>query len=637
MALRHGRRWLLATGIFLVAGHKGVSAADENEPTPEYGTPHAECSYFGPQRERFLRTELGRPGDGLSLSAVTEQVVAALPPGMRPSRSRTDPNRDTLQGNYIDQYIFAVLKRLGITPAEPAGDAEFLRRVSLDLTGRIPSGPAVAEFVADPNPDKRAQAIDRLLETPEWADRWTMFFGELYRNTLNTTQLNRLQQARDQYHYYILDSLRANKPYHEMARELVSAGGNTWEIGQANFTLSGRTTGGPVQDNYDTQAVNVSTMLLGISHLDCILCHDGAGHLDALSLWGAGAKRTDAWGMAAFFARTTLNQPGGGARPWMVADEPANGQYNLNTTSGNRPVRRAVSGSAFVAPKYMFGPGGSPTPGENWRAAMARLVTSDFQFARATVNYIWREFLVLGLVEPPDQFDPLRLDPANPPPAPWTLQPSNPYLLDSLASHFISNNYDLKALMRDIANSRAYQLSSRYNGSWNPEWEKLYARKLVRRLRAEELHDALVTSSLVPGGYTITGFRQPRIDFAMQLPDVVGMPGGAGGQFLDSFLRGNRQDDDRRSDVTIQQALSLMNGPFIEPRTRNQMGTFLYRVFPLPNDQLVNELYLNVLSRYPTPAERQAAVRELAAGNRAAKAPDLLWSLYNKVDFLFNY
>jgi len=185
MALQRGRRWLLATGIFLVAGYVGVSADDENELTPEYGTPHPECSYFGPQRERFLRTELGRSGEGLSLSAITEQVVGALPP----SRSRTDPNRDTRQENYIDQYIFAALKRAGVAPAEPAGDAEFLRRVSLDLTGRILSGRAVAEFVADPSPDKRARAIDQLLETPEWADRWAMFFGELYRNTINTAQL----------------------------------------------------------------------------------------------------------------------------------------------------------------------------------------------------------------------------------------------------------------------------------------------------------------------------------------------------------------------------------------------------------------------------------------------------------------
>ncbi len=605
---------------------------------PVYDAPHPECTYFGPRRERFLRGELRTLGDGSSLTALTEQVVAALPPGgPPPSRSRTGSERQVRSENYIDRHIFTTLERLGIPPAEPAGDAEFLRRVTLDLTGRIPTVETVQQFLADTSPDKRSRAIDRLLDSPEWADRWAMFFGDLYRNTINTAQLNRYAPARNQYHYYILDSLRANKSYWGIARELIREGGNTWEVGAANFTLTGRTTGGPVQDTYDTQAANVASMFLGIAHLDCILCHDGAGHLDQISLWGSRAKRADAWGMAAFFARTTLSLPGGnGDRPWSVLDQPAAGRYDLNTTSGNRPARRPLGGVGFIAPRYPFG-GGGPEAGENWRAALARLVTDDFQFARATANYIWKEFLVVGLVDPPDQFDPLRLDPSNPPPAPWTLQPSNPYLLDALARSLIRQGYDLKAFMRDITNSRAYQLSARYNGQWNPEWERLYARKLVRRLRAEEIHDAVVLSSGVLPGYTIAGFREPRIDFAMQLPDVVGMPGGQGGQLLDAFLRGNRQDDERRSDLTILQALNLMNNGFVYQRARNQTGTYLFRVFNLPNEQLVDALYLNILSRYPTQSEREAAVRELASGNRSNKAEDLAWSLYNKVDFIFNY
>jgi hypothetical protein len=627
MAEGHGRRFLaLAAAAVVVSGQE-----------LEFLTPHPECTYFGPQRERIRRGELRLPSDGPSLTTLTEQVVAALPPsGAAPSRSRTAPNRGVRSENYIDQHIFTTLVRLGIPPAEPATDAEFLRRVTLDLTGRIPTVEALTEFLADASPDKRTRAIDRLLESSEWADRWAMFFGDLYRNRINTQHLNRYQPARDKYHYYILDSLRENKPYRDMARELISDGGNTWDAGQANFTLTGRTTGGPVQDTYDTQAANVATMLLAVGHLDCLLCHDGAGHLEALSLWGSRAKRTEAWGMAAFFARTTLRATGNNA-PWIVEDQPANGQYNLNTTSGNRPVRRAIASQTFVSPRYPFGAGGGPEPGENWRAALARLVTNDFQFARATVNYLWKELMVTGLVEPPDQFDPLRLDPNKPPPAPWTVQPSNPYLLDALARKFLENNYDLKAVMRDIAASRAYQLSARYNGQWNPEWEKYYARRLVRRLRAEEVHDAVVLSSGVGGGYAIAGFREPRLDFAMQLPDVVGMPGGIGGQFLDSFLRGNRDDDERRSDVTVQQALSLMNSGFVYQRARNQTGTYLFRVFNLPNEQLVDALYLGILSRLPAPAEREAALRALSSGNRSSKAEDLAWSLYNKVDFVFNY
>jgi len=626
MFLRHGRRWTGAA-VVLAAGCAGVWAQEE--------VPHPECSYFGPQRDRYLRGGLTPPSS--RISALTEQVVATLPPsGAKPSRSRPGGVRDTSGNNYIDPYILQTLSRLGIPPAELATDAEFLRRVTLDLAGRIPTGEAVVQFLADGSPDKRARVIDELLERPEWADRWAMFFGDLYRNTINTAQLNRYQQARDQYHYYILDSLRGAKSYKEMARELIADGGDTWQVGQANFTLSGRTTGGPVHDNYDQQAVNAATVFLGMSHLDCVMCHDGAGHLETLTLWGTQARRSEAYGMAAFFARTNLTLPAGnGARPWSVVDL-ANGNYNLNTTSGNRPPRRAVSGQTFVPPRYMFG-GGGPEPGENWRAGLARLVTDDFQFARATVNYLWKELMVVGLVEPADQFDPLRLDPDNPPRLPWSLQPSNPRLLDTLARKLVESGYDLKALMRDIANSRAYQLSSRYGGRWNPEWERLYARRLVRRLRAEEAHDAVVVSSGVGGGYTIQGFREPRLEFAMQLPDVVGMPGGVGGQLLDAFLRGNRQDDDRRADLTVQQALTVMNSGFVYQRARNVTGTTLFRLFNLPNNQLVDGLYLNTLSRLPSAAEKERAVRELSSGNRSNKAEDLAWSLYNKVDFLFNY
>jgi hypothetical protein len=115
------------------------------------------------------------------------------------------------------------------------------------------------------------------------------------------------------------------------------------------------------------------------------------------------------------------------------------------------------------------------------------------------VNYIWAEFFGRGIVDPPDSFDPARLDPDNPPPDPWTLQPSNAALLNALAQHFIDGGYSLKSLMREIVNSETYQLSSRYDGEWNPDWEPYFARKFVRRLWAEEVHDAVVqTCGILP-------------------------------------------------------------------------------------------------------------------------------------------
>jgi len=649
---RRGVRWAFAFTVFMgtvlvfsrLDPGRQVRAGDDEEDDlekPEYVIPHGECSFFTERREKFLRAGLNghllEPAGGLSLSYVTGQVVNALPSvPTPPSRSRSGALRETTTDNYIDGPIFTALRSQGIAPAGPATNQEFLRRVTLDLIGRIPTAAEVVQFLSDSRPNKRTELIESLLNRPEWADRWAMFFGDLYGNTINTPHLNRYQGSRDAFHYYLVDSLRANKPYDDMTRELITGTGNSYEVGQANFPLTGRTTGGPAQDTYDTQAVNAATMFLGIGAMDCVLCHDGAGHLDSLSVWGTASRRVEAWGMAAFFARTNLTLPAGsGARPWIISDVD-NRSYNLNTTTGNRPARRPSNGRTFMPPRYMFG-GGEPNPGENWREALARLLTADLQFARATVNYVWREFMVLGIVEPPDQFDPLRLDPANPPPAPWTMQPSHQQLLESLAKNFARNNFDLKAVMRDITNSRAYQLSARYPGNWNPSWERLYARKLVRRLDAEEIHDAVVLSSGVLPAYVINGFREPRIDFAMQLPDVVGIPGGVGSPFLDSFMRGNRYDSERRSDPTILQALNLMNSSFVGTRIRNVSGTLLNRLINLPNEQLVEQLYLHVLSRYPTAVERETGLRKLSSGVRANQAEDLVWGLYNKVDFIFNY
>ena len=171
-----------------------------------------------------------------------------------------------------------------------------------------------------------------------------------------------------------------------------------------------------------------------------------------------------------------------------------------------------------------------------FRAAFARMATADPQFARAAVNYVWAYFFGTGLVDPPNQFDPLRQDPDNPPPAGWTLQASNPRLLNALGAAFAANGYDLKWLMRQIANSRTYQLSSRYSGNWNAAWEPLFARKLVRRLTAEEIFDGISQSSNVftpvtvvqgangvniPIGPNGVGDTSPFL-YTMQLPDTDG-------------------------------------------------------------------------------------------------------------------
>jgi hypothetical protein len=190
-------------------------------------------------------------------------------------------------------------------------------------------------------------------------------------------------------------------------------------------------------------------------------------------------------------------------------------------------------------------------------------------------------------------------------------------------------------------NSQSYQLSARYDGAWNEAWDGLFARKLVRRLWGEELHDAIAISSLDVPTYNITTYGV--INYAMQFPETINLPDGSSGHismWLDSFLRGNRDDQPRSEDGSILQALNLMNDSFVMTRTApgSPVGALLPGLINQSDSNLVNALFLNVLSRYPTPTELNQALQSLSnKSTRPQQAQNLLWTLYNKVDFIFNY
>ncbi|MFN7545352.1 MAG: DUF1553 domain-containing protein [Acidobacteriota bacterium] len=617
---------------------------------------HSECSFFGGEREEYARESRDR----YWRSRLTEDVTRMTPTSLTPGGSSTQDLLNLASGNPIDVEIFSELQKRNIPPAEKSNDFEFARRVTLDLTGRIPTYEALIQFTGSQNPNKRAELINQLLNTPEWVDKWTMYFGDLYRNSRNSDVTPRFDAGRNAFFSWIKASLEANKPYNQMATELIaSRSQNTFEDGSGNWLIGSDTRGGPTQDDYDQMAVDVVSTFLGISHFNCVMCHNGRGHLDELSLWGKNARRSDAWGMSSFFARLVMQpiRPDPQADPvlrYFALHDNGRTDYMLNTTTGNRPARTPVDGlGTSVRPRYMFG-GATPANGENSRDALARAVTSDFQFARATVNYVWGALMGRGLVEPLDQFDPDRLDPDNPPASgEWTLQPSNATLLNNLADQLRRNNFDLKWLMRTIATSETYQLSSRYAGSWNPLNEALFARKLVRRLMAEEIHDAIATSSGILPAYAyaepIAPLYAPRtsrpVRFAMQLPETGTLPdNGVVAAFLNSFGRGNRLDTERRADGSILQALNLMNDAFVMTRIRSSntggQQSLLNRHLNMADNQLVNQLYLTVLSRYPTEQETAVAVdtlRGTTGTTRLQRGEDLLWSLYNKVDFIYNY
>ena len=664
-----------------------AQTADPTLPTQDVGVAHVDCSFFGSERDKYMPATAGEDLAAMTArSTLTTAVSAALGVPRPPARSRSASRPiSSGPGDSIDDFTFSAMRAEGIAPAGPSTDSEFLRRVTLDLTGRIPTPDEVFAFLGDESSEKRDTAVDRLLAAPQWADRWAMFFGDRFGNTIRTSQVNRFLDGRDAFHLFLLESLRDDKPYDQMAREMLTSAGITSgrafpefsnqedaEAAQrdyetypvsgtpAGYIVGALTTGGPIHDTWDAMAVNTATDFLGIAHMDCLLCHDGAGHLDSLSLWGEQAKRSEAWGLSAFFSRTAFTRPRirttDGSRPyplryWVVFDRPR-GAYGVDTTTGNRPERQpqANEGLPFVTPSYPFTApgGGEPTGEESYREAVGRVVTADPQFARTIVNAVWKEFFSRGIVEPADRFDPARLDADDPPPAPWEVQPSHPELLEFLTQGFIDSGFRLKWLMKEITSSATYQLSSRYEGTWSAAYEPFFARFQVRRLRAEEIHDALVMSSGVPVPYLVSPTFGVKF-LAMEFPDVQDVPlrlrrgdqltelAAVATRFLDDFLRGDRDETPRSGEGGILQALQLMNSPLVVGRVAAEESILSTLLDEQPDDALVYVLYMLALSRPPSERELAQGVSLLAAGDRRENAEDLLWSLYNKVDFIFNY
>lgn len=562
--------------------------------------------------------------------------------------------------NFIDDEILGAMEKDAIPYAPLATDEQFLRRVTLDLTGRIPTAAEVTAFLADPRPDKRDRQIDALLASDAFVDRWALWLGDKLRSTALADSGQLYFQGRNAYHAYLVDALRSKKPYDQLVRELISTVGGNVSQPATNFVVRNLQNNGPPQDTYDNLAATTGSVFLGLN-VFCTSCHNGAGHTDSINLYLSTVRREDFWGMAAFYGRATARRNGDAIANYYYdvgeSFDPRrnpNGNYLLNTTTGNKTTRDktwTLSGVSEIAPKFLL-TGEKPQGNEGYRAAMARILTADPQFARAAANYLWKEMFGLGIVEPADDFDLYRLDPEVPPPAPWGIQATHPKLLNRLGEEFAAGGYDLRSLLRTIARSSAYQLSCYFPGTWNESYTRYFARHFVRRLRSEELLDALTTATAVPIALSVTGYTN-MLAWAGQLPDTKepnlgqGTSGAESRQaraFLDVFLRGDRDQNARSSQSSIAQALSAMNDTLVTGRIKaSRAGSTVAKLISsnASPDVIVKTLYLNTLSRNPNGQELAAGVAlfsNLAAGQtKTTVAEDLQFALLNKLDFLLNY
>ncbi len=544
--------------------------------------------------------------------------------------------------NFIDRFIFEKIERDKIPVAAEASDAEFVRRIHLDLIGRLPEPAVVREFLASKDPQKRQKLIDSLFpEVPlpglrsikedPFLDRWAYFFNDLFRNG----QL--LEQGINSFYDHIYKSLMLNVPYDEFVRELVTASAtSTYSAGPANFLARSHVFEGDGyminhEDTLDEVAIATGKLLLGVN-LECISCHDGRAHLEKVNLWLSKKKRAELYRQASFFGKTLITPAYGRTPQFMVKDNRAPG-YDLKSVSAVRPKRNAKED---VTPTFILA-GGQIRDGEPPREAFARLLTSHPQFARATVNLFWAELMGVGIVDGPFDFDLARQDPKNPPPAPWTLQPSHPELLDALAEDFRKSAYDLRHLIKQIVSSRAYALSGAAPKGWKSTWETAFARRQERRRSAEQLWDAIGQATGIQPDLKIT-YSDKKVKYVMQTfsPQDLDKSDRKLHAAMGQFGQCDRYAAEADRRPSMIQAAVLLNDGVIRDRVKAAKGSRLESLLngKGSDEQIVEELYLATLSRMPDEKERSASVA-LLKDNRQEGAEDLLWVLVNRLDFLF--
>ncbi len=504
------------------------------------------------------------------------------------------------RGNFIDDAVFTKLKNFHIIPSETAGDAEFLRRVCLDLTGTLPPPERVRQFVANKDTRKRERVIDALIGSPEFVDYWTFRFSDIFRVAIFANGLT--PKWSQKYWEWIRSNVETNRPYDEVARERISAEG----YGPASRHFLPYNQVGPPND---VMAEEVR-VFLG-RRLDCAQCHN-----HPYENW----SQDQFWGMAAFFSRVFKMGP-------VVFDHPTNMDLSSKDVNGTIQLLHPRT-KAPVQPALLDGSRANLTPESNPRKELARWMTSNPYFAEATVNRIWGQFFGRGIVDPVDDFR-------------STNPPTHPELLAALSADFREHGYDLRRLMKTIVMSRTYQLSRESNAT-NRDDIVNYSRALPRPLDAEVLLDALVDttgiqevfSTAVADGSSVG--QAPVGTRAINLKD----PDMYFSRFLELYGRPNRGAIPERSlHPNLGQALHMLAGSTYADRLsakESRLARLLHD--GASNARIFEEFYLAAFARFPEPDEIQALEQTLAKrSDREAGLREFVWALTSSREFAENH
>jgi len=494
--------------------------------------------------------------------------------------------RSPAPNNYVDELAYAKLRQMQYLPAETCSDAEFFRRVHLDVIGLLPSATETHAFLSSTSTDKRSQLIDDLLERVEYAKYWSQKWGDLLKLTGRLVG----SEGVHKYHRWLEEALRTDMPYDQFATELVTASGSTLSNPPANFYR----TATDMNECVET----VSQVFLG-ARLQCAKCHN-----HPFERW----TQDNYYGLGAFFQRVERKKT---QRPdEMLIWSSDSGEVTQPRTGQQMAPWLPITGHLDV------------TDGVDRRKMFADWLTSNDNpyFARIGANRVWSHLFSRGIVDPVDDYRD-----SNP--------PTNPALLDALADDFQRSGYSTRHLLRTILNSRTYQASSQTDDT-NRNDDLYFSHQHPRLLKAEQLLDAL---------NHVTGVQQQFGSFpnevkATQLPapDVVKV------DFLKVFGQPERSTVcacERSGDSNLAMAIELFNGPLIHERLRDSSNRFRRSLEAGKTaEEVLDELYLTALCRPATAAERSAALAHMQQRNDVtASFEDICWALLNTDEFLFQH
>ena len=490
------------------------------------------------------------------------------------------------EGNtWVDDLVDTKLKSLRVAPSNVCDDETFLRRVTIDLVGLLPTEDERSEFLADKAQDKRSEYVERLLSRKEFVDLWVMKWAEI----LQIRSINNIVDKKGAllYHQWLDRRIASNQPLNKMVRDLITASGGTFENPPTNYYQAER----------DTLKLteNVAQAFLGM-RIQCAQCHN-----HPFDRW----TMDDYYGFAAFFAQIGRKR----------ADDP---RETIIYNSGGGGMKHPVSGQT-VAPKYLGGGKAEVTNGDRREAVAEWLVSSKNPFfAKRIANLVWTHFFGRGIVHEPDDF---RV--SNP--------PVNGPLLDALASHLVKSEWDFRELVREIVNSKTYQRECDTNDT-NLLDNSNFSHSAVRRIRAEVLLDILAqvteTKNKFPG--------LPEGARAVQVAD-----GRTSTYFLTTFGRATREDVCSCAvsmDPSLSQALHLLNGDVGNQRI--QQGGVIDRWIKegRPDTEIIDELFVRCYGRFPQERERVETLVAVQAGaGRKQALEDVFWALLNSPEFIFNH